>query len=68
MYNTYLHTGLPPTPIVSVTEATLKAALAPANEPYLYYVVADANGKHAFATTLAEHNANVEAARQKGLI
>jgi UPF0755 protein len=67
-YNTYEHTGLPPTPIASVTEASLAAALSPANVPYLYYVVADADGHHAFATTLAEHEANVEAAREKGLL
>jgi UPF0755 protein len=67
-YNTYLIAALPPTPISSMTEASLAAALTPAAVPYLYYVIADANGKHAFATTLAEHNANVAAARQKGLL
>jgi UPF0755 protein len=67
-YNTYKIMGLPPTPIASVTEASLKAALAPANVPYKYYVIADANGKHAFATTLQEHERNVAAARAKGLL
>jgi UPF0755 protein len=60
--------ALPPTPISSMTEASLAAALAPASVPYLYYVIADANGKHAFATTLEEHNQNVAAARAKGLL
>ncbi len=67
-YNTYKVTDLPPTPIAGVTEASLKAALNPADVPYLYYVIADASGKHAFATTLEEHNRNVEAARAKGLL
>jgi len=67
-YNTYQIIALPPTPIASMTEASLQAALAPAAVPYLYYVIADANGKHAFATTLEEHNANVAAARAKGLL
>jgi UPF0755 protein len=67
-YNTYLVPGLPPTPIASVTEASLTAALTPANVPYKFYVIADANGKHAFATTLEEHNRNVAAARAKGLL
>ncbi len=67
-YNTYQNTGLPPTPISSVTEASLDAAAHPAAVPYLYYVVADKNGKHAFATTLQEHNRNVADARAKGLL
>jgi len=35
---------------------------------YLYYVIADKNGGHAFAATLEQHNANVDAARAAGLI
>lgn len=67
-YNTYRVLGLPPTPISGVTEAILRAALAPADVPYKYYVLIDANGKHRFATTLAEHEANVREARAKGLL
>jgi UPF0755 protein len=67
-YNTYKVAGLPPTPISSATQAALDAALHPADVPYRYYVVADANGKHAFATTLQEHERNVAAARAKGLL
>ena len=64
-YNTYKIPGLPPTPISSVTEASLRAALAPADVPFKFYVIADANGKHAFATTLEEHDRNVaDRARQ----
>jgi UPF0755 protein len=67
-YNTYRISGLPPTPIASVTEANLRAAINPADVPHKYYVLIDANGKHKFATTLAEHNANVAEARAKGLL
>jgi len=67
-YNTYKIAGLPPTPIASVTEASLVAALNPSDVPYKFYVVSDASGKHAFATTLEEHNRNVAAARAKGLL
>ena len=56
-YNTYLVAGLPPTPISTVTEPSLRAALHPANVPYKYYVLTDKNGKHAFAVTFAEHQA-----------
>jgi UPF0755 protein len=67
-YNTYKVQGLPPTPISSVTQAALAAAVAPADVPYKFYVIADANGKHAFAETLEEHDRNVAAAREKGLL
>ena len=59
-YNTYKVSGLPPTPIMTVTEQSLKAALAPANVPYLFYVTGK-DGVTYFATTLAEHEANIRA-------
>ncbi len=67
-YNTYLVKGLPPTPIATVSTKSLKAALAPANVPYRFYVIADRSGKHAFAVTYEEHLKNVAAARAKGLL
>jgi UPF0755 protein len=67
-YNTYRVSGLPPTPIASVTEANLRAAIHPADASFKFYVLSDANGKHAFANTLAEHDANVARARAKGLL
>jgi UPF0755 protein len=57
-YNTYLHTGLPPTPIANPGKPSLDAAFRPATSGYLYYV-ARGDGRHAFAKTLDEHNANV---------
>lgn len=67
-YNTYLITGLPPTPISTVTTESLEAALAPADVPYLYYVLIDESGEHAFAETYEEHLANVARARELGLL
>ena len=67
-YNTYAHTGLPPTPIGSVAKVSLVAALHPATTDYLYYVLAGADGHHAFAATYAEHLKNVDAARKAGLL
>ena len=48
-YNTRLHTGLPPTPIASPGVPSLRAALNPADVPYLYYVLCSSNGAHRFA-------------------
>src|SRR5688572_20610651 len=58
-YNTYRHAGLPPGPIANPGRASLEAAVKPADVPYLYYVSRN-DGSHAFATTLDEHNRNVE--------
>ena len=57
-YNTYLHAGLPPTPIANPGLPSLEAALSPAKTSALYYVYCG-NGHHVFANTLAEHQANV---------
>jgi UPF0755 protein len=57
-YNSYLHEGLPPTPIANPGEPSILAAFHPERTTYLYYVYMG-NGHHAFASTLAEHNANV---------
>lgn len=57
-YNTYVITGLPPTPIANPGLASIEAALNPDDTPYIFFV-ADGTGGHAFATTLNEHNANV---------
>jgi UPF0755 protein len=63
-YNTYRYAGLPPGPICSPGEASLAAAAAPADVPYLYFVSRN-DGTHVFAQTLAEHNRNVEIWQKK---
>jgi UPF0755 protein len=57
-YNTYKRAGLPPGPIAAPGRASLEAAVAPADVPFLYFVSRN-DGSHAFAETLSEHNRNV---------
>ena len=56
-YNTYLVKGLPVGPIANAGSPSLQAAVNPAQEDYLFFVVS-VDGKHAFSKTLAEHNRN----------
>lgn len=54
-YNTYVNSGLPPTPIALPGRASIVAALHPADGDALYFVAKD-DGTHKFSATLAEHN------------
>jgi UPF0755 protein len=56
-YNTYLHVGLPPGPIANPGLRALRAAIAPAQSNFLYFVAAgaDPQGKSRFSTTIEEH-------------
>jgi peptidoglycan lytic transglycosylase G len=58
-YNTYRYPGLPPGPIASPGKASLEATANPADVGYLYFVSRN-DGSHEFATTLPEHNRNVQ--------
>jgi UPF0755 protein len=57
-YNTYVHTGLPPTPIAMPGREALRAAVDPAPGEALYFV-SRGDGSHVFSATLEEHNAAV---------
>lgn len=67
-YNTYRIDGLPPTPIGASGRASLEAMLDPADEDFIYYVLFEKNGKHAFAETAAEFERLKAEARRKGVL
>jgi UPF0755 protein len=57
-YNTYVHAGLPPTPICMPGRAALLAAVQPADGKSLYFV-SRGDGSHQFSDDLKSHNAAV---------
>ena len=57
-YNTYVISGLPPTPIALPGAAALRAVFEPADTDALYFV-AKGDGSHAFSETLRQHQVNV---------
>ncbi len=54
-YNTYKHSGLPPGPINSPGAESLKAALYPEENDFIYFV-ARGDGYHTFTTNEKDHN------------
>lgn len=62
-YNTYLNPGLPPGPVNSPGLSSIRAALFPADVPYLFFV-AKPDGYHLFSRTLVEHNRNIALVRR----
>lgn len=66
-YNTYVHPGLPPTPISSPGPDAVKATLKPADGPWLFFVKQDASGHSCFSETLEQHHACVDVARANGV-
>ncbi len=59
-YNTYQHPGLPPGPIANPGLSSIRAALEPAETPYLFFVArADGTGGHNFSDSLRAHTAAV---------
>jgi len=54
-YNTYVHAGLPPTPIALAGREAIHAALHPEPGDALYFV-SRGDGTHHFSATLREHN------------
>jgi len=58
-YNTYVISGLPPTPIAMPGQAAIHAVLHPEQGDSLYFV-SRGDGSHVFSATLKEHNAAVD--------
>ena len=54
-FNTYMRSGLPPSPIALAGKAAIDAALHPADGDALYFV-SRGDGSHVFSSTLREHN------------
>ncbi len=67
-YNTYLITGLPPTPIGGPGRASLEAAAAPAAVDYLYYVLTSSDGRHSFTADYDEFLAFKNQAKEDGIL
>lgn len=66
-YNTYRIAGLPPGPIAAPGRKALEAALNPEPGPWIYYVLANADGHHAFTDSAAEFGRLLQEATRKGL-
>jgi UPF0755 protein len=58
-YNTYRHKGLPPTPLCSITQDALHAAMHPAKTDYLYFTLKP-DGTHTFTSSYDEHLKNTK--------
>jgi UPF0755 protein len=66
-YNTYLNTGLTPTPICSPSPTALAAAVHPPQGAWIYFVLVRKDGTEAFADTYAEQLANEKLAQARGV-
>ena len=64
-YNTYLRTGLPPTPIALPSQASLDVVVNPPPTPYLYFV-SRGDGTSQFSASLLEHNRAVSKYQRGG--
>ena len=63
-YNTYVINALPPEPIANPSREAIEAVLHPMETNELYFV-ATGDGGHNFASTLEQHNKNVQEYRAK---
>lgn len=59
-YNTYIHGGIPPTPLCTVSIKALDAVLYPEKTDYLYFML-NKEGKHDFSVSYKEHTENIKA-------
>ncbi|WP_309134420.1 endolytic transglycosylase MltG [Cellulomonas sp.] len=64
-YNTYMHVGLPPTPIASPGAKSIDAVLNPEAGDWIFWTAVNLDtGETRFATTMEEHDANVAELRK----
>jgi UPF0755 protein len=66
-YNTYLHTGLPPTPIATPSPTALQSAAHPPAGAWLYFELVNKDGTEQFSDTFAEQLAAEQLAASRGL-
>jgi UPF0755 protein len=57
-YNTYIHAGLPPTPISNPGVSSIMAAVHPASTPYLFFI-SDCSGHNHYSVTELEHERQI---------
>ncbi|MBO0849090.1 MAG: endolytic transglycosylase MltG [Pseudonocardia sp.] len=65
-YNSYLNYGLTPTPIGAPGDKAVQAALQPDPGPWMFFVRCHKDGTSCFATSLQEHQHNVQQALSSG--
>ena len=66
-YNTYLHTGLTPTPICFPSLEAFEGALHPVPGSWMYFQLTSRDGTETFSLTLAQQLAAEALARKRGL-
>jgi len=67
-YNTHKRPGLTPTPIGNPGEIALRAAMDPPAGNWIFWVTVDSQGTTLFASTLAEHESNIQIGCRNGFI
>jgi len=66
-YNTYLNTGLTPTPICAVSTIAMRATLHPPVGTWLYFTLINEDGQMAFSTTFAQQLREEKLAQSRGI-
>lgn len=66
-YNTYLNSGLPPTPIAAASEKAIGAAISPEAGTWVFFNKCETDGRSCFSSTPEEHQRNVDDARRRGV-
>lgn len=67
-WNTYAMDGLPATPISAPGEGAIRAAEAPAQGDWLYFVTVDNDGTTVFTSNFEDHEENIVTARENGVL